>query len=57
MATPIMTGLVAAKLQINRNLDTGDLRNEIEVASSRKPTDPVDDWGLGRVDAARFLRV
>jgi subtilisin family serine protease len=57
MATPIMTGLVAAKLQINRNLDTGDLRNEIEVASTRRPTDTVDDWGLGRVDATRFLRV
>ena len=56
MASPVMTGLVAAKLQINRNLDTGDLRNEIEVAASRRPADTVDDWGLGRIDAVRFLR-
>jgi hypothetical protein len=56
MATPVMTGLVAAVLQLNRNLDTGDLRTRLEGAATRRATDTVDDWGLGRVDAAVLLR-
>jgi len=56
MASPMMTGLVAALLQMNANLDTGEIRNRLEIASSRRPTDSVDDWGLGRVDASLFLR-
>jgi subtilisin family serine protease len=56
MASPMMTGLAAAMLQINRNLDTGDLRNLLELATTRRATDTVDDWGLGRIDAAVLLR-
>lgn len=56
MSTPVMTGLVAALFQMNRNLDTGDLRNNLEIAATRRATDTVDDWGLGRVDAAVLLR-
>ncbi|MEA5451773.1 S8 family serine peptidase [Leptolyngbya sp. CCNP1308] len=57
MASPIVTGLVAALLQMDANLDTGQIRDRLELASTRRPTDGVDDWGLGRIDAAQFLRV
>lgn len=56
MATPVMTGLVAAMLQMDRNLDTGRLRTKLENAATRRPGDNVDDWGLGRVDASVLLR-
>jgi subtilisin family serine protease len=56
MASPVMTGLVAALFQVNRNVDTGDLRTKLESAATRRATDTVDDWGLGRVDAAVLLR-
>jgi subtilisin family serine protease len=56
MASPMMAGLAAALLQMDRNLDTGDLRNKLEIASTRRATDTVEDWGLGRVDAAVLLR-
>lgn len=56
MATPVMTGLVAALLQMNPALNTGDLRNKLEIAATRRPTDSADDWGLGRVDASVLLR-
>ncbi|PSN14826.1 hypothetical protein C7271_21390, partial [filamentous cyanobacterium CCP5] len=56
MASPMVTGLVAALLQMNPNLDTGQIRNRLEIASTRRFADSVDDWGLGRIDAAQFLR-
>ncbi len=56
MATPVMTGLVAAMLQMDRNLDTGRLRTKLETAATRRPGDSADDWGLGRVDASVLLR-
>jgi subtilisin family serine protease len=56
MATPMVTGLIAALLQINRNLDTGDIVSRLEPACRRRPTDSVEDWGLGRIDAAVLLR-
>ncbi|UHD15074.1 S8 family serine peptidase [Thiocapsa bogorovii] len=56
MASPMVTGLVAALMQIDRNLDMGQIRNRLELASSRRATDSVDDWGLGRIDAAVLLR-
>ncbi len=56
MATPVMTGLAAAMLQINRNLDTGNLRNRLEIAATRRPADKAEDWGLGRLDASVLLR-
>jgi hypothetical protein len=56
MATPVMTGLAAALLQIKPTLNTGDLRTRLEAAATRRATDTVDDWGLGRVDAATLLR-
>lgn len=52
MATPMMTGLVAGLLQQNPSLNTGQIVNRIEAAARRRPTDRVEDWGLGRVDAA-----
>lgn len=55
MASPMVTGLLAALLQMNPNLDTGSVRNRLEIASSRRATDSVDDWGLGRVDASLLL--
>ncbi|MGE0320331.1 MAG: S8 family serine peptidase [Hyphomicrobiaceae bacterium] len=56
MSTPVVTGLVAALLQLNPNLDTGDIRNRLEISSTRRAADSVDDWGLGRVDASVLLR-
>ncbi len=56
MATPMVTGLVAALLQTNRNYNTGDIKTRLELACRRRPTDTVDDWGMGRVDAAVLLR-
>jgi subtilisin family serine protease len=56
MATPVLTGLVAALLQMNHDLNAGDLRNKLEVSATRRPTDAVDDWGLGRVDASVLLK-
>ena len=56
MATPVMTGLVAAMLQMDRNLDTGRLRTKLETAVTTRAGDSVDDWGLGRVDASVLLR-
>lgn len=56
MATPVMTGLVAALLQMNPTLNTGMIVNQLEIACKRRPTDSVDDWGLGRIDAALFLK-
>ncbi len=55
MASPMMTGAVAALLQMDPNLDTGQIRNRIEIASTRRATDSVNDWGLGRLNAAQFL--
>jgi subtilisin family serine protease len=54
MATPMMTGLVAGLLQQNPSLTTGNILVRLENASTRRPADTVDDWGLGRVDAALF---
>ena len=54
MASPMMTGLVANLLQQNVNLSTGEILIRIENAATRRATDTVDDWGLGRIDAARF---
>lgn len=56
MASPMVTGLLAALLQIKPELDTGQVRNRLELASTRRATDSVDDWGLGRVDAAVLLQ-
>ncbi len=56
MATPVMTGLTAALLQMDPTLNTGSLRIRLENAATRRATDTVDDWGLGRVDAAVLLR-
>lgn len=56
MATPMMTGLTAALLQLDPTLNTGTLRIRLETAATRRATDTVDDWGLGRVDAAVLLR-
>ena len=39
------------------SVDTGHLRNEIEIASMRRPTGSVDHRGRGRLDAAHFPRV
>jgi subtilisin family serine protease len=55
MASPMVTGLVAALLQIHPNLDTGEVVNRLEIACRRRPIDSVEDWGLGRIDAALFL--
>ena len=55
MATPMVTGLVAALFQMNHNLDTADINSRLELASKRRPTDSVEDWGLGRLDAALML--
>lgn len=54
MASPMMTGLVAGLLQENPNLNTGQILVRIENAATRRATDTVDDWGLGRIDAAKF---
>ena len=54
MASPMMTGLVAAALQQTPSLNTGQVFNRIELAATRRPTDTVEDWGLGRVNAALF---
>jgi len=54
MATPMLTGLIAGLFQQNQNLTTGQILIRIENAASRRATDTVDDWGLGRLDAARF---
>lgn len=54
MASPMMTGLVAAALQQTPTLSTGQIFTRIELAATRRPTDTVEDWGLGRIDAARF---
>jgi subtilisin family serine protease len=56
MATPTVTGLVAALLQMNRNYNTGDIKTRLELACRRRPADTVDDWGMGRIDAAVLLR-
>ena len=56
MATPVVTGLVAGLLQMDPKLNTGQIVNRLEIASKRRPTDSVDDWGLGRIDAALFLK-
>ena len=56
MATPVMTGLVAAMLQMNPALNTGNLRNRLEIAATRRPGDRAEDWGLGRLDASVLLR-
>ena len=53
MATPVMTGLVAAMLQMNTSLNTGNVRDRVEIAATRRPADTAEDWGLGR---ARRLR-
>ena len=55
MATPMVTGLVAALLQMNRRYNTGEIKTKLETACRRRPADKVDDWGLGRVDAALLL--
>ena len=52
MATPMMTGLIAGLLQQNPGLTTGNILVRLENAASRRPADSVDDWGLGRIDAA-----
>ena len=54
MATPMMTGLVAAALQQKPTLTTAQVVMRIEAAASRRPVDGVDDWGLGRIDAGLF---
>jgi subtilisin family serine protease len=54
MASPMMTGLVAYLLQMNRNLTTGQVRTRIELAASRRATDAIEDWGLGRLDASKL---
>jgi subtilisin family serine protease len=56
MATPVVTGLVAALLQMDPKLNTGQIVNRLELACKRRPADSVDDWGLGRIDAALFLK-
>jgi len=56
MATPVMTGLVAAMLQINGSLTTGSLRNRLEIAATLRAADKPEDWGLGRLDASVLLR-
>ena len=56
MATPVMTGLVAAMLQMDPKLDTGNLRIKLETAATRRPTDSANDWGLGRLDGSALLR-
>jgi subtilisin family serine protease len=52
MATPMMTGLVAALLQQNPTLNTAQVVTRLELAARRRATDSVEDWGLGRVDAS-----
>jgi len=54
MATPMATGLIAGVLQQNRKLTTGEILIRLELAGSRRAADSVDDWGLGRIDAAKF---
>lgn len=54
MASPMMAGVAAALLQMNRRLTTGQLRTRIELAATRRPTDAVDDWGLGRIDVSKL---
>lgn len=54
MATPVMTGLVAGLLQQDRTLSTGQIVRRIEAATTRRARDSVEDWGLGRLDAALF---
>jgi subtilisin family serine protease len=54
MATPVMTGVVAAMLQMNPRLTTAQVRTRLELASTRRATDKVDDWGLGRLDFAKL---
>lgn len=56
MATPVVSGLVAALLQMDPTLNTGQIVNRLEIACKRRPTDRADDWGLGRIDAALFLK-
>ncbi len=56
MATPVMTGLTAALLQMEPQLHTGSLRIRLENSSRRNAGDAIDDWGLGRVDAAALLK-
>lgn len=57
MACPMVTGLVAALLQLDTTLNTGQILNRLEIASSRRATDNAVDWGLGRVDASKFIRI
>lgn len=54
MATPVMTGVVAALLQMNPQLTTAQMRTRLELATTRRPADTVDDWGLGRLDFAKL---
>lgn len=54
MASPMMAGVVAAMLQMNRRLSTAQIRTRIELAATRRPADQVDDWGLGRLDVSRI---
>lgn len=54
MATPIVTGLIAGLLQQNPALRTSDILRSLEAACTRRPTDSVEDWGLGRIDASLF---
>ena len=56
MATPVVTGLVAALLQTDPKLNTGLIVHRLERACTRRPGDSVNDWGLGRIDAAVFLK-
>jgi subtilisin family serine protease len=52
MASPMLTGLVAGLLQADPALNTGHAVIKLENAARRRATDSVDDWGLGRIDAA-----
>jgi subtilisin family serine protease len=54
MATPMMAGVVAAMFQMNPRLSTAEIRLRIELAASRRATDNVDDWGLGRLDMSKL---
>jgi subtilisin family serine protease len=54
MAAPMLTGLVAGLLQQDPTLNTGQVVVRVENAARRRATDTVDDWGLGRIDAALF---
>jgi subtilisin family serine protease len=54
MATPVMTGVVAALLQMNPQLTTAQIRTRLELATTRRPADVINDWGLGRLDFAKL---